>query len=140
MRLKRLPRINGRRGAFQFLFGVAFGMLAAAKFDSVDYPPALQWIDQYIPEPGTLAVVWAVPALLAVIGSFLPRPKDWFSFAALAAAPSAWGCLYLIGSILQPHGTSPFGVVLYWAIAGAVMVVAGMTGDRDRDHREVDVL
>ena len=40
-------------------------------------------------------------------------------------------------------GTNPHGwvtSVLYWCIAGAVMVVSGMTGDNDRDERAVKVV
>jgi hypothetical protein len=139
MRLKLLPRINGRRGAFQLLFGVVYGMLTIGTFIAQDFPPALVWLETYLDTPALLAPVWATPALAALIGAFLPRPGDWFSFAAMTFAPAIWGCLYLIGAFVEPHGTSLFGVILYWALAGAVMVVAGMTGDKDRDHRETAV-
>jgi hypothetical protein len=137
MRLKLLPRINGRRGAFQLLFGTAFLMLAIAYFIAIDFPPAIAWIHAYLPTPGPLGFIWLIPAIAGLAGAFLPRPKDWFSFAALVFAPSVWGCFYIIGGLMQPHGTSILGAILYWAIAASLMVVSGMTGDRDRDHREV---
>lgn len=132
----RLPRVNGRRGAFQLLFGAVYGCLTAATFLSKDYPPALTWLDGFAPPP-ILALIWAPPTIASLVGAFLPRPKDAFSFILLTFAPTAFGCLYLIGGLVSPVGTSFFGVVLYWAIAGAVMVVSGMTGDRDRDERKV---
>jgi hypothetical protein len=137
MRLKLLPRINGRRGAFQLLFGTAFLMLAIAYFISVDFPPAIAWMHTYLDAPSPLGFIWLIPAIAGLTGAFLPRPKDWFSFAALVFAPSVWGCFYIIGGLMQPHGTSILGAILYWAIAASLMVVSGMTGDRDRDHREV---
>lgn len=131
-----LPRINGRRGAFQVLFGMVYACLTAATFLSKDYPPALAWLEPFGP-PAVLAIIWAPPTVAAFLGALLPRPKDAFSFILLTFAPTAFGCLYLIGGLISPVGTSFFGVVLYWALAGAVMVVSGMTGDKDRDDREV---
>lgn len=133
----RLPRINGRRGAFQILFGVVYGCLTIAILLSKTFAPALVFLGASGIPPSALAAIWAPPAIAALIGAFRPRPKDAFSFILLTFAPTAFGCLYLIGGFVSPVGTSFFGVVLYWALAGAVMVVSGMTGDRDRDERRV---
>lgn len=130
----RFPRINGRRGAFQLLFGIVYGCLALAM--SRKWPASLVWLDQFVPHL-TLAAVWAVPSIAALVGAFLPRPKDAFSFVLLAVSPILSGFLFLIGGIVAPDVASPYGLVVYWALAGAVMVVSGMTGDRDRDEREV---
>jgi hypothetical protein len=137
MRLKLLPRINGRRGAFQLLLGTVFGMLAIAMLSARDFSPTMQWLEAYLPSPTPLGVVWAVAAASAFIGAFLPRPKDWFSFAALTVAPALFGFLAAIGGLIEPMGTTPLAIIMYWALAGVVMVVSGMTGDRDRDYREV---
>lgn len=133
----RLPRINGRRGAFQILFAAVYGCLTAATLMATHFAPAMTWIGDFGLPPTVLAIIWAPPTIAAFIGAFLPRPKDAFSFTFLTFAPTAFGCLYLIGGLVSPYGTSFFGVVVYWALAGAVMVVSGMTGDRDRDEREV---
>lgn len=133
----RLPRINGRRGAFQLLFGAVYACLTAATLLAKTFPPALVWLGEFGIAPAVLAIIWAPPTIAAFIGAFLPRPKDAPSFMFLAFSPIAFGCLYLIGGFVAPVGTSFFGVVLYWALAGAVMVVSGMTGDKDRDEREV---
>jgi hypothetical protein len=132
----RFPRVNGRRGAFQLLFGTVYACLTAATLLAKSFTPAMAWIGEFAP-PSVLAIIWAPPTIAAFIGAFLPRPKDAFSFIFLTFAPTAFGCLYLIGGLALPQGTSFFGVVVYWALAGAVMVVSGMTGDRDRDERKV---
>lgn len=135
MRLPKLPRINGRRGAFQILLGTVFGMLATSLFITKDYPSSAAWLETFIPNPATLGIVWMVPAIAAYIGAFQPRPRDWFSFFALTLAPMIWGSLSFIGGFIAPTGTTPLAIIMYWCLAGTVMVVSGMTGDRDRDER-----
>lgn len=130
----RFPRINGRRGAFQLLFAIAYGFLALTM--TRRWPTSLSFLDQFMPH-FVLAVVWAIPAIAALVGAFLPRPKDAFSFRLLAVTPILSGFLFLLGAIVDPESASPYGPIVYWALAGAVMVVSGMTGDRDRDEREV---
>lgn len=137
-----LPRINGRRGAFQLLFGVVFACLMVLALIAKDFSPALVWIPKWLSQegilitPGALAPIWGIPAIAAVLGAFLPRPKDWFSFALLTFAPSMYGCLFILGGLVSPQGTSIAGAIIYWALAGSVMVVSGMTGDHDRDDRK----
>lgn len=130
----RMPRINGRRGAFQLLFGIVYGSLALTMLRR--FPTSLAWLEEYVPH-WPLAVVWIIPAAAAIAGAFLPRPKDAFSFVFLAAAPIFTGFLFLIGAFVAPEVTSPYGLIVYWALGAAVMVVSGMTGDKDRDEREV---
>lgn len=134
---RRLPRINGRRGAFQLLFGIAFLMLGISQFIRDEYTPALQWLAEYFPAPGPFGIVWLAAGVAGIIGSVLPRPKDRYSFILLTAAPTFWGGLSVIGGLVGPANTSFLAAVMYWTVAGAVMVVSGMTGDTDRDHREV---
>lgn len=131
----KVPRINGRRGAFQFLFGLVYICLALAMVKG--WPTSLAWMDRYASH-WVLVACWALPALVAFVSMFLPRPKDALSFALLAAAPIMSGFLFLIGYFVSPS-TSPYGLIVYWALGAAVMVVSGMTGDSDRDHREVKV-
>lgn len=131
-----LPRINGRRGAFQFLFGLIYGCLALAM--ARKWPTSLEWMDAYMSH-FVLVGIWAVPAIAALVGAFLPRPRDAFSFALLAAAPIVIGFLFIIGAFVAPDATSPYGLIVYWALGAIVMVVAGMTGDSDRDERKVKV-
>lgn len=133
---QKIPRINGRRGAFQLLFGVVYGCLALAM--ARKFPSSLGWLESYMPHWG-LAAVWAVPAVAALVCAFLPRPKDALSFALLAGAPILNGFLFLMGAFLAPEVTSPYGLIVYWALGAAVMVVSGMTGDSDRDEREVKI-
>lgn len=131
-----LARTNGRRGAFQFLFAMVYAMLGISFAIALDFPPALAWMGVLGAEPPMLAPLWGVSALIGVAGAFLPRPKDSISFAALTVAPCIGAGLYLIGALVSPVGTSLLGIIMYLALAGAVMVVSGMTGDRDRDDRK----
>jgi hypothetical protein len=131
-----LPRINGRRGAFQLLFGIVYACLALAM--SRKWPTSLEWLSAYMSHY-VLVAIWAVPAIVAFVCMFLPRPKDALSFQLLTAAPILSGCLFIIGAFAAPEVTSPYGVIVYWALGAAVMVVSGMTGDSDRDERKVKV-
>lgn len=134
--IHRFPRINGRRGAFQLLFGIVYGCLALAM--SRKWTTSLEWMGDYVSHY-VLVAVWAIPAIAAFVGMFLPRPKDALSFALLTAAPILNGVLFIIGAFVAPSVTSPYGLIVYWALGAAVMVVSGMTGDSDRDEREVKV-
>lgn len=131
-----LTRTNGRRGAFQFLFAMVYAMLGISFAIALDFPPALAWLSALGAKPFVLFPLWAVAAVLGMAGAFLPRPKDNISFAALAVAPCIGAGLYLIGALVSPVGTSLLGIIMYLALAGAVLVVSGMTGDRDRDDRK----
>ncbi|MGK3957901.1 hypothetical protein ACLKOZ_17115 [Arthrobacter sp. R4] len=131
----RFPRINGRRGAFQLLFGIVYGCLALAM--SRKWPTSLEWMGEYMSHH-VLVACWAIPTVAAFVGMFLPRPKDALSFALLTTAPILNGFLFIIGAFVAPEVTSPYGLIVYWALGAAVMVVSGMTGDRDRDERKVE--
>ena len=141
--MKRLKRaapirwVNGRRGAFQLLFGIVYGCLALAM--TRRWPSTLEWLGAYMPH-WVLVALWLVPAILALVGAFLPRPKDALSFAALAGAPIMTGFLFILGWLISPESQqTPYGLIVYWALGFAVMVVSGMTGDGDRDEREVKI-
>lgn len=138
-------KLNGRRGAFQLLFGLAYGMLALGYAMQQAVPPQLLWLDVYFPRlilpplvPTRIAaVVWGVAAGSALVGAFLPRPQDRYSFQALTFMPILWG---LLGGLSFIAGTFPnglVGMVLYLAMGGAVMIVSGMAGPHDRDLRPV---
>lgn len=133
--ISKRTRINGRRGVFQLLFGLVYACLAAAI--SRKWPTSLEWMDAYMSH-FVLVAVWAIPAVVALVGAFLPRPKDALSFALLAAAPILSGFLFLIAALVEPERSSPYGLIVYWALGAAVMVVSGMTGDSDRDERKVE--
>ncbi len=142
-RLKPYGRIiNGRRGAFQALFAAAYLALAASYLIfpiSPSRADALSWIPDQIPFE-YLGVIWLVAGVSGMWGATLPRPRDEWSFTVLTFAPILWGFLYVGSVVFQ---TAPQGwvtSVLYWCIAGAVMVVSGMTGDNDRDERETRVI
>lgn len=132
--IHRLPRINGRRGAFQILFGLVYGCLALAMVGR--FPSSISFLGEYLPH-WTMTVLWSIPALAALVGAFMPRPKDVLSFALMTFTPVLSGFLFVVGAIVDPANASPYGPIVYWALGGAVMVVSGMSGDSDRDEREV---
>lgn len=131
--------VNGRRGAFQALFAFAYlalGLSYVAMPSGPARAEALSWLTDQVPL-NVLGFLWVAAAAFAFCGSSRPRPKDKWSFVALTLAPTLWGFFYLISTFV---GTFPQGWVtsiLYWCIAAGVMVVSGMTGDNDRDEREV---
>lgn len=137
--------INGRRGAFQALFSVSYLALGLSYILSEPSPgraQSLSWLTNLMPvlPLDTLGLIWLIAGVFGAWGARRPRPKDEWSFIALTLAPTIWGFLYL-GAVV--FGTNVHGWVtsiLYWCIAGAVMVVSGMTGDNDRDERPVKVV
>lgn len=134
--------VNGRRGAFQALFAVSYLALGVSYVFIPSSPGRahdMSWLIEFVPL-NVIGVIWAVAGLVGVWGATRPRPKDEWSFIALTLAPTIWGFLYIVAVVV---GTNPYGwitSVLYWCIAGAVMVVSGMTGDNDRDERETRVV
>jgi hypothetical protein len=142
--LKPLVRraVNGRRGAFQALFAVSYlalGLSYVLLPSSPGRAVALAWIPDVVPL-NLLGFIWLIAGVFGLWGATRARPADEWSFIALTLAPTVWGFLYL-GAVV--FGTSPQGwvtSVLYWCIAGAVMVVSGMTGDNDRDERKTRVV
>jgi hypothetical protein len=135
---RRQPFINGRRGAFQLVYAPVYliiGLSFVIAPGGASRSAALRWLI----ELGLIqffGALWILAAGAAVAGAFQPRPRDWFSFAALVFAPAVWGCLFVIGVIA---GAPPFGLVsaaIYWLFAAGPMIVAGMQGANDRDRRK----
>jgi hypothetical protein len=138
-------KLNGRRGAFQLLFGLAYLLLAAGYMLQQEPAAPFAWIRVYFPAlefPPLIftkggAVLWAAAGTAAIIGAFLPRPKDRFPFQALTFIPVLWGLLSAVSFFAGTYRNGLVGCVLYLAIGGAVMIVSGMAGPHDRDNRPV---
>ncbi|RJU01972.1 hypothetical protein D6T65_04960 [Arthrobacter frigidicola] len=133
------PKINGRRGAFQLLFGSAYIAISASYVltpDAGGRTSTLGWINPYVPLE-YLGMAWGFAGVVAVVSCVLPRPRDRYAFMALTLVPILWGFLYLIGWFVGDAPTGYMGTIVYGLMAGAVMVVSGMSGDRDRDHRQI---
>jgi hypothetical protein len=139
-------RINGRRGGFQFLFGIAYVMLAIGWARQDTPPGALAWIPAWIPAAAQLhplfptrlaAVAWAVAGGTALVGAFLPRPKDRFSFQALTFIPVLWGLFNALSFLAGDLENGLIAAVVYLVMGGAVMIVSGMSGVNERDLRPV---
>lgn len=137
--------INGRRGAFQLLFGISYGMLALGYAMQQTIPPQLQWLEVYFPRlelpplvPTRIAAVfWGIAAGSGLVGAFLPRPQDRYSFQALTFMPVLWGLLSGLSFIAGTYPNGIIALVLYLAMGGAVMIASGMAGPHDRDLRPV---
>lgn len=127
-------KINGRRGAFLLLWALIYALMAAAYFLTGRFPPAIAWLDPFIPGEA-LGAVWGVPAVFALTGAFRVRPKDAYAFAALSTAPVIWSSLYILGFFVTGEFTAILGTALYVGIAAMVMVVSGMEGATDRADR-----
>jgi hypothetical protein len=137
--------LNGRRGAFQILFGVSYGMIALGYASQQTIPPQLMWLEVYFPDlvvpplvPTRIAAVaWGIAAGAGLVGAFLPRPQDRYSFQALTFMPTAWGLLSGLSFIADTYPNGVLALVLYLAMGGAVMIVSGMAGPHDKDLRPV---
>ena len=139
-------KLNGRRGAFQLLFGISYAMLGIGWATQEAPPGAMLWIPQWFPAvrqyPEMLptrisAVLWVTAAVMACIGAFLPRPKDRLSFQALTFVPILWGLFNTLSFITAGFTNGVAAAVLYLAMGGAVMIVSGMSGEHERDLRPV---
>jgi hypothetical protein len=135
----RMPGINGRRGVFQLLFAVVY-LVIGASFLLIPTTPsraeALRWLIELMPL-WPFACLWLAAGLTGAVSAFYCRPRDWVGFFALTLVPAIWGFLFLIGVFF---GAPPLGIVstaIYWLLAAAMMVVAGMQGPHDRDTRDV---
>lgn len=131
--------VNGRRGAFQLMYSLMFGITAITYLAlpiSDGRMDSLAWILTIAP-PWLLGLPWLVGAGVAFAGSRQPRPRDTFSFKLMAAVLVVFGFLYFIGGIANQNAATWLSSLLYWILAGAVIIVSGMQGDSDRDVREV---
>ena len=86
-----MPRINGRRGAFQLLFafihvfvGLSFITAPAASSRLA----ALGYLAEWNVPTAPLAALWMVSAAVAAVSACLCRPNDWIGFSALVIAPA----------------------------------------------------
>lgn len=139
----KVPKLNGRRGAFQLLFsavylviGLSFVLLPA----SSSRAEALAWLNVIHLPVEPFAFAWVAAALVGFVSAFLCRPSDWRGFAALTLAPALWGALFFVGAVFC--GAPILGLVtcaVYWLLAATAMVVSDMSGPNDRDHRRVVV-
>lgn len=131
--------LNGRRGAYQASYGIAYLALGVSYVfvpSSAGREASLRYITEHLPL-STIGWLWLIAGAVAVFGSRLDRPQDKWSFMALTIAPFFWGCFYL-GAVFT--GTNPHGwvlTVMYAMLSVSAMVVSGMTGDSDRDNRRI---
>lgn len=129
--------INGRRGAFQVLFGFVYLLMGITYVfipSSHGSVAALEWIAGTVPLH-VLGLLWLIAAIMGVVGSFQPRPRDRTSFMALAVVPALWGGMYAAGAVATGNYSYLLTTLLYLVIATAVLVVSGMSGASDRDIR-----
>ena len=131
-------RLNGRRGAFQLVYAAVYAFIGLSFVlapQALSRSTSLRWLDD-LGALQAFGALWLLASGAAVMGAFLPRPRDWFSFVALTFAPAVWGGLFLIGVVIA--GAPPVGLVstaVYWLFAASPMIVSGMQGASDRDHR-----
>lgn len=130
-------RINGRRGAFQISLGSVFLLIGLNYF--IDPTPSLSfaWFYDYLPYH-LLGAHWFITGVVAIFSSFLPRPKDWLSFALLTFSPAAHGSIYIF-SLVTGDSDTFLAPLMFYGLAGMVIIVSGMQGPADRDIRKIEV-
>ena len=85
-------RVNGRRGAFQIVFGFVCLVVGSSFFFMPGTPSReeiFRWLTPYVPL-GWFASLWVNAGLIAMVCAFLPRPKDAAGFIAMVFAPGVW--------------------------------------------------
>jgi hypothetical protein len=133
------PRLNGRRGAFQVVMGVVYLVVGSSFFfmpGSANRAETFRWLTPYIPL-AVFAALWIIAGAVALFCSFLPRPLDATGFMALVFAPAIWFGLFAISAIVNVNISALVSGIIYGAFGAVPLIVSGMEGPRDRDHREV---
>lgn len=120
-----------RRSAFLVLFGIAFSVIG---YSYIRGPAAPNLQEQLhlalaVVPLWFFGAVWLVCGLVA-IATGITRWQKPLGFAALTFIATMWGGCYFAGWLA---GDAPVGyrtAVVFWVIAGAVHIVAGMVESR----------
>lgn len=132
------PRVNGRRGAFQLVFGIIYATVGLNYFFTDNSAAAGKYFAWLGPVPLDLfAGLWVAAGAAAVVSSFFPRPRDRAGFVALVFAPGIWLGLFVIAGAVTGSRAAFVQGIVYACFSIVPLIVSGMTGDMDRDHREV---
>jgi hypothetical protein len=135
---RRIPRINGRRGAFQITFGFVYLIVGSSFFYMPTTPSRaalFAWLTEHVPLEW-FASLWIIAGVIALVCAFLPRPRDAAGFIALVFAPGIWFGLFLIGAGVTGSPIAVVSGIVYGVFGVAPLIVAGMQGPRDRDTRQ----
>ena len=133
-----LPRINGRRGAFQLVMSAVYLVVGSSFFfapASASREETFRWLTPALP---WFAALWIIAGVIALVSAFLPRPRDAVGFIALVFAPGIWVGLFVAAGLFASGNPLAFvSAIVYGAFGAVPLIVSGMEGPRDRDHREV---
>jgi hypothetical protein len=77
----------GRRGATLAILGVAFLIIGVKALLAPVEPVEDRYLLYSLLPAGVRAVLWMLPAVLAIVAAFKPTGRDGFGFAALAGPP-----------------------------------------------------
>lgn len=135
---RRRPQLNGRRGAFQIVLAIVYLLIGASFFVLPSNPSrdhAFTWLHPVL--LNAAAVLWIIAGATALVCAFLPRPKDAAGFVALVFAPGIWVGLFLAAAAVTGSIPAALSAIVYGAFGAVPLIVSGMEGPRDRDHREV---
>lgn len=139
--MKPAHRINGRRGAFQIVMGAVYLVVGSSFFFMPAAPSrdaTFSWLTQFV-ALGWFAALWILAGLVAVACAFMPRPKDAPGFIALVFAPGIWFGLFIISAIITGSPLAVVSGIVYGTFGAIPLIVSGMDGPQDRDHREVSL-
>ena len=132
------PRVNGRRGAFQIVFGAVYIIVGLNFFATEHQAAAEKYFGWLGPVPlGIFAALWVAAGVIAAASAFLARPRDAAGFVAMVFAPGIWLGLFMISAAVTGSAAAAIQGLIYGCFAAAPLIVSGMAGDKDRDHREV---
>jgi hypothetical protein len=121
-------RINGRRGAFLLLFGIAFMLLGLSFITS---PPdalirqTMRWMPDWSPI-WFCGLLWLGAGLFGVVFAFTRIPTDRFGFMAMSAVCVGWAVAHCIAQAVGTNDRAWVSAVIFSIMGGAILVVSGM--------------
>lgn len=118
-------KLNGRRGAFQLLYGIAY--IAIGYILTIPRPGVPnQFIHEIIPIWLKL-IIWGTAGITAIICAFLPHSKASIIAFTVLSLPLAWRVSsYILTAIFFNVDIRPVlsGVIIYGAMLFALQIVA----------------
>jgi hypothetical protein len=134
------PYINGSRGRYLLASGIIY-LIIGFSFLPARHGEArarfFGWMHElWNLDPGIIiGPIWLIAGLAMVVGGFLRRPRDRWSFAAAWCAPSILTFFYFVGYWYTRDPQSILAIAVYVFFSFMSAIVSGMEGDEERGER-----
>jgi hypothetical protein len=129
-RLARLARRVGRRGAWLLFLALVDLVYGFGLPELLRRPPArLAFLAEILPS-GVWVGMWVAVGLTCLVQAFAIR--DRIAFAAATMLKVLWGTVYLVGWMLLNLPRGQVGAVVWLALAGVTVLIAGWRENWER--------